>query len=97
MKFETRVWKQGNSKIITIPSSMAKYINIKDKVMVEISVCKTVVCKCGHLYGVNGKADHKCEYFEFNSENSAMLAAYSISKVWRLKNGIHKYVPKPRT
>lgn len=41
MKFTGRVWRAGNSLVVTIPKNQAKLkVNDKDQVLVELSIIK---------------------------------------------------------
>lgn len=71
MKFKAKVWKQGKSKIITIPAHLAKQLKGGEKVNVEIER-KVIMCKCGKIYQKDQKADHKCKYVEFESISHAL-------------------------
>ena len=79
MKFSAKVWKQGNSKIITIPSYFAKWIKKDELINVEIKQ-EVIMCKCGNIYRIDGKADHKCFYVKFKSEAEAIRAKALIEQ-----------------
>jgi len=40
-----------------------------------------VVCACGNVYPVKGKADHECFYTKFFNKNDAYSASKLIKKV----------------
>lgn len=62
MKAKVKVWKQGSSKIITVPPAF----DCKVGEIIEIELIKPymAMCKCGRFYFDDAKTDHKCYYVE---------------------------------
>lgn len=73
MKFKAKIWKQGNSKIITIPAYFAKQLKVGEQIEVMIER-KVIMCRCGKIYSVEDKVDHKCYFTEFDNANQAISA-----------------------
>jgi len=47
-KFRTKVWKQGNSFLMTIPKNYATDFHVGESIMVEAHPDKIVVWACGY-------------------------------------------------
>lgn len=91
MNFKARIWKQGNSKLITIPVDVVKEMKLEagSRVSVALKPTLNVVCDCGKIYQNNSKADHKCIYYVLDTETDAqMLATVLASKRKSYQKGV---------
>ena len=84
MKIKGKVWKQGNSLLVTLP---AKQSGIKspfkegDTIEFEPKIIgRMIVCDCGKLYYKSQQADHICNYHELDTEKDAFIMADHIKR-----------------
>ena len=63
VKFKNKLWKQGNSLILTVPKHIRDKFALHEGDEVEANVKvvnrRTVVCTCGRIIFEGGKPDHK--------------------------------------
>lgn len=81
MNFDARIWKQGDSKIITIPKNIAKVFDLNETVVMTIMKKEFSVCRCGKIYPMGEKSDHTCFYVVFSNFHDAAAAQMLMEKV----------------
>ena len=77
MEFKNKVWKQGNSLILTVPKN--KGIKVGDKVVANLQLeGDRIVCKCGKTYSRRQDIDHECYFIKFDNPDDADKASILI-------------------
>lgn len=97
-EFKTKIWFNGNSPTMTLRGKARELFDHKQEVDIRIESVEGFsapiirlkpskphfVCKCGRLYNTsNGKPDHKCDFFRFDTHKDALMSSMLISDIKR--------------